>query len=50
MADMTTKEIQQQKGLLHGEEHTKTGGTSFMLTEDRKLLKLPVHVDWRKAG
>jgi len=50
MADMSSKEIEKQKGLLHGEEHKTSEGTSFMLTEDRKALKLPAHVDWRKAG
>lgn len=51
MADLTTKEIEKRKGLLHGtNDDSKNGGKPFVLSVKDKGVALPEHVDWRKAG
>jgi hypothetical protein len=50
MADMTAKEIDKRKGLLHDTRNSFHGGKSFVLSKKDRGVALPGHVDWRKAG
>lgn len=51
MADLTAKEIEKRKGLLHDAiGSNENGGKPFVLSVKDRGVALPEHVDWRKAG